>query len=111
MFYLVIQLLFLRLLIVNYIEFWFSAKAGVCRPPLFNEKASVTSDCLKCYCFGVTETCYSSSLFVINVSRKYSILVKFFTFAMYKTRDEFYLCLVYINIFKYIARNCEYFFN
>ncbi|XP_054720927.1 basement membrane-specific heparan sulfate proteoglycan core protein-like [Uloborus diversus] len=42
-------------------------KAGVCRPPLFNEKASVSSDCLRCYCFGVTETCYSSSLHVITV--------------------------------------------
>ncbi|GFS51261.1 basement membrane-specific heparan sulfate proteoglycan core protein [Trichonephila inaurata madagascariensis] len=42
-------------------------KAGVCRPPLFNEKASVSSDCLRCFCFGVTETCYSSSLHVIKV--------------------------------------------
>ncbi|KAG8188529.1 hypothetical protein JTE90_004764 [Oedothorax gibbosus] len=42
-------------------------KAGVCRPPMFNEKAAVSSDCLRCFCFGVTETCYSSSLHVVTV--------------------------------------------
>ncbi|XP_035226040.1 basement membrane-specific heparan sulfate proteoglycan core protein-like isoform X3 [Stegodyphus dumicola] len=42
-------------------------KAGVCRPPLFNEKATVSSDCLRCFCFGVTEACYSSSLHLISI--------------------------------------------
>ncbi|CAL1298847.1 unnamed protein product [Larinioides sclopetarius] len=50
-------------------------KAGVCRPPLFNEKASVSSDCLRCFCFSVTETCYSSSLHVIKTPLQTEIAV------------------------------------
>ncbi|GIY39199.1 basement membrane proteoglycan [Caerostris extrusa] len=50
-------------------------KAGVCRPPLFNEKASVSSDCLRCFCFSVTETCYSSSLHVIKIPLQTEIAI------------------------------------
>nr|XP_042896680.1 basement membrane-specific heparan sulfate proteoglycan core protein [Parasteatoda tepidariorum] len=50
-------------------------KAGICRPPLFNEKAAVSSDCLRCYCFGVTETCYSSSLHVTSIPLQTEIAV------------------------------------
>ncbi|XP_040361206.1 basement membrane-specific heparan sulfate proteoglycan core protein isoform X5 [Ixodes scapularis] len=35
---------------------------GVCHPPLFNDKAQSSSDCLRCFCFGVAQTCHSSSL-------------------------------------------------
>ena len=58
--------------IPNFSIFPFLAKAGVCRPPLFNEKAAVSSDCLRCFCFGVTETCYSSNLHTTTVSTSYN---------------------------------------
>lgn len=59
----------------EYFISFLSAKAGVCRPPLFNEKAAVSSDCLRCFCFGVTETCYSSNLHTITVSTYYKLLL------------------------------------
>lgn len=43
------------------------SKIGICRPPLFNEKADSSSDCLRCFCFGITDTCYSSNLHVSSI--------------------------------------------
>ncbi|KAH9506004.1 Basement membrane-specific heparan sulfate proteoglycan core protein, variant 2 [Dermatophagoides farinae] len=34
----------------------------LCQPPLFNDLANDQSECLQCYCFGQTDTCYSSSI-------------------------------------------------
>ncbi|XP_041377591.1 basement membrane-specific heparan sulfate proteoglycan core protein-like isoform X3 [Gigantopelta aegis] len=36
--------------------------AGVCRPPRFNVGAKREDDCVRCFCFGQTETCYSTNL-------------------------------------------------
>ncbi|XP_049267535.1 basement membrane-specific heparan sulfate proteoglycan core protein-like isoform X2 [Rhipicephalus sanguineus] len=41
---------------------------GVCHPPLFNDKAQSSSECLRCFCFGVSQTCHSSSLNKITIS-------------------------------------------
>ncbi|XP_065291471.1 basement membrane-specific heparan sulfate proteoglycan core protein isoform X26 [Dermacentor albipictus] len=40
---------------------------GVCHPPLFNDKAQSSSECLRCFCFGVSQTCHSSSLNKITI--------------------------------------------
>ncbi|XP_075744886.1 terribly reduced optic lobes isoform X26 [Rhipicephalus microplus] len=40
---------------------------GVCHPPLFNDKAQTSSECLRCFCFGVSQTCHSSSLNKITI--------------------------------------------
>lgn len=34
----------------------------LCQPPLFNDLATDTLDCLRCFCFHLTDTCYSSSI-------------------------------------------------
>ncbi|XP_076325413.1 terribly reduced optic lobes isoform X10 [Tachypleus tridentatus] len=34
----------------------------ICTPPKFNDDAQKPSDCLQCFCFGVSDTCYSSNL-------------------------------------------------
>uniref|UniRef100_T1IKD2 Basement membrane-specific heparan sulfate proteoglycan core protein n=1 Tax=Strigamia maritima TaxID=126957 RepID=T1IKD2_STRMM len=39
--------------------------SGVCQPPLFNTIARTRSECLRCFCFGVSDQCSSSgNLFV-----------------------------------------------
>ncbi|XP_064459482.1 basement membrane-specific heparan sulfate proteoglycan core protein-like isoform X3 [Ornithodoros turicata] len=40
---------------------------GVCHPPMFNDKAKSTSDCLRCFCFGVSQNCHSSSLYKTTI--------------------------------------------
>ncbi|XP_059170575.1 basement membrane-specific heparan sulfate proteoglycan core protein-like [Physella acuta] len=35
---------------------------GVCKLPRFNAEASTENQCVRCFCFGQTQTCYSSSL-------------------------------------------------
>ncbi|KAH9383798.1 hypothetical protein HPB48_025568 [Haemaphysalis longicornis] len=40
---------------------------GVCHPPLFNDQARTSSECLRCFCFGVSQTCHSSSLNKITI--------------------------------------------
>ncbi|UYV67717.1 HSPG2 [Cordylochernes scorpioides] len=42
-------------------------KAGICRPPFFNDKAATISECLRCFCMGASETCYSSDLQVSSI--------------------------------------------
>ncbi|XP_067659130.1 basement membrane-specific heparan sulfate proteoglycan core protein-like isoform X2 [Haliotis asinina] len=37
-------------------------QAGVCQPPDFNVGARQIGECVKCFCFGQTRTCYSSNL-------------------------------------------------
>ena len=45
---------------------------GICQPPEFNNAALTNADCLRCFCFGVTAECASSSLFV-SEARRFSI--------------------------------------
>lgn len=40
----------------------------LCQPPVFNDLATDASECLRCFCFGVTETCYSSSVKAETIS-------------------------------------------
>ncbi|XP_048238836.1 basement membrane-specific heparan sulfate proteoglycan core protein-like isoform X2 [Haliotis rufescens] len=37
-------------------------QAGVCQPPDYNVGARQIGECVKCFCFGQTKTCYSSNL-------------------------------------------------
>ena len=43
----------------------------VCQPPLYNSLATETRECERCFCFGITEECYSSSLYKSMVSKIY----------------------------------------
>lgn len=52
-----------------------TAKEGACQPPMYNEKAASPGECLRCFCFGVTDTCYSSNLRVAGVSVKHQYTV------------------------------------
>ncbi|XP_077509167.1 basement membrane-specific heparan sulfate proteoglycan core protein-like isoform X46 [Amblyomma americanum] len=48
---------------------------GVCHPPLFNDKAQSGSECLRCFCFGVSQTCHSSSLNKITIPLAHEVSV------------------------------------
>ncbi|KAK3104524.1 hypothetical protein FSP39_004009 [Pinctada imbricata] len=41
---------------------------GICEPPFFNVEASVTSECVRCFCFGHTDQCYSSDLQISRIN-------------------------------------------
>ena len=43
-------------------------QVGVCQPPRFNFEAGRIDECVRCFCFGHTETCYSSNLQISQVS-------------------------------------------
>ena len=40
---------------------------SICQPPQFNALASSPSECLDCFCFGITTDCYSTDRFVTQV--------------------------------------------
>ncbi|XP_015786511.1 basement membrane-specific heparan sulfate proteoglycan core protein-like isoform X2 [Tetranychus urticae] len=42
-------------------------RSGSCYPPYFNDQAQSQFDCLRCHCFGITDTCYSSSLKITQI--------------------------------------------
>ncbi len=52
-----------------------SAKHAVCLSPSFNDIAQNPSECLRCFCFGVSETCHSSSLRIISLPLKSKLTV------------------------------------
>ncbi|XP_054159296.1 basement membrane-specific heparan sulfate proteoglycan core protein-like isoform X2 [Oppia nitens] len=41
-------------------------KQSICQSPLFNDLAQNPSECLRCFCFGVSDTCHSSNLRIIS---------------------------------------------
>ncbi|XP_076452135.1 basement membrane-specific heparan sulfate proteoglycan core protein-like isoform X4 [Babylonia areolata] len=41
---------------------------GVCKPPRFNAEALRQDECVRCFCFGHTETCYSSDLQISQIT-------------------------------------------
>ena len=41
--------------------------AKQCQPPFFNSLALSQEDCLNCFCFGVTNDCYSSDMSIMQV--------------------------------------------
>ncbi|KAK2193775.1 hypothetical protein NP493_5g02050 [Ridgeia piscesae] len=45
-----------------------SPPAGVCRAPQFNAGARDRSECVPCFCFGVTDQCHSSNLYLSEVT-------------------------------------------
>ncbi|XP_076086554.1 basement membrane-specific heparan sulfate proteoglycan core protein-like isoform X4 [Mytilus galloprovincialis] len=42
--------------------------AGLCQQPYFNVEASVTGDCVRCFCFGHSDECYSSNLQISQIN-------------------------------------------
>lgn len=52
-----------------------TAKQSVCLPPLFNDLALNPSECLRCFCFGVSEKCHSSSHRVISLGLQSKLMV------------------------------------
>ena len=44
------------------LTFLLSEPAGICQSPMFNAEASTIRDCLRCFCFGITDQCVSSTL-------------------------------------------------
>ncbi|XP_053203113.1 basement membrane-specific heparan sulfate proteoglycan core protein-like isoform X2 [Panonychus citri] len=43
------------------------ARSSSCYPPYYNDQAKSQFDCLRCHCFGITDTCYSSSLKITQI--------------------------------------------
>ncbi|XP_070207543.1 basement membrane-specific heparan sulfate proteoglycan core protein-like isoform X4 [Littorina saxatilis] len=43
-------------------------QVGVCQPPRFNFEASRNDECVRCFCFGHTETCYSSNMQISQIT-------------------------------------------
>ncbi|XP_045130066.1 basement membrane-specific heparan sulfate proteoglycan core protein-like isoform X13 [Portunus trituberculatus] len=41
--------------------------ATQCQPPSFNSLALTQEDCLSCFCFGITNDCYSSDMFITQL--------------------------------------------
>ncbi|BFZ23346.1 hypothetical protein BsWGS_26385 [Bradybaena similaris] len=41
---------------------------GICQVPRFNVDAAVPEECVRCFCFGHTQTCYSSSLQISQIT-------------------------------------------
>ncbi|XP_050723887.1 basement membrane-specific heparan sulfate proteoglycan core protein-like isoform X5 [Eriocheir sinensis] len=39
----------------------------LCRPPQFNSAAINRNDCLNCFCFGATDQCYSSDMYITQL--------------------------------------------
>lgn len=39
----------------------------LCQPPNFNSGALKREDCLSCFCFGATDQCYSSDMYITQV--------------------------------------------
>ncbi len=51
--------------------------AGPCEPPMFNALAARRDECITCFCFGVTDRCYSSELELLQVCICQYILVRY----------------------------------
>ncbi|KAK6966048.1 basement membrane-specific heparan sulfate proteoglycan core protein, partial [Biomphalaria glabrata] len=43
-------------------------RTGVCRDSTFNSEAYTENQCVKCFCFGQTQSCYSSSLQISQIT-------------------------------------------
>nr|KAG5704759.1 hypothetical protein BaRGS_005215 [Batillaria attramentaria] len=43
-------------------------QVGICQPPRFNFEANRIDECVRCFCFGHTETCYSSNLQISQIT-------------------------------------------
>lgn len=41
--------------------------SAVCQPPQFNSAAINRDQCLNCFCFGATDQCYSSDMYITQV--------------------------------------------
>ncbi|MCL4125574.1 UNVERIFIED_CONTAM: hypothetical protein GTU68_063769, partial [Idotea baltica] len=41
---------------------------AVCKPPQFNVAATTTQDCLSCFCFGITDQCFSAEMGVSQLA-------------------------------------------
>lgn len=52
--------------------------AGLCQQPYFNVEASVTGDCVRCFCFGHSDECYSSNL---QISQVFGLFLEIFNSA------------------------------
>ena len=48
-------------------ELIIKSKDGVCLPPQFNDDAKIIDQCIRCFCFNLTSTCYSSNLKVQTI--------------------------------------------
>ena len=48
-------------------ELIIKSKNGVCLPPFYNDDAKVVDQCIRCFCFNLTSTCYSSNLKVQSI--------------------------------------------
>ena len=47
---------------------------GVCLPGTFNSNANDRNECLNCFCFGITDECTSTELFLNKVGKKMILL-------------------------------------
>src|SRR6218665_131531 len=52
------------------------APSGVCPPGYFNAEAHVSSECVRCFCFGLADDCTSSSQFLSEVLFFFLLLIK-----------------------------------
>ncbi|ESO88858.1 hypothetical protein LOTGIDRAFT_125410, partial [Lottia gigantea] len=42
-------------------------QSGICKPPRYNSDAKSEAECIRCFCFGQTEQCFSSGLYNTKV--------------------------------------------
>lgn len=59
---------YLVMLISYRLKYFGTGTAGACLPPRFNLAALNQDECVRCFCFGHTETCYSSNLQISQVT-------------------------------------------
>ena len=43
-------------------------QGGICPPGFFNSEAATLDECIECFCFGHTDQCQSTELYVSQVS-------------------------------------------
>ncbi|XP_071944831.1 basement membrane-specific heparan sulfate proteoglycan core protein-like [Antedon mediterranea] len=45
----------------------------ICQQPTFNDNAEILDDCIDCFCFGITSTCYSSGYYESEITIPFDI--------------------------------------
>ena len=92
------------------------SNASVCAPPQFNSGAKSPDQCLDCFCFGVTDQCYSSERFVSQVIKNFPIdliwaisihLIQFNTLMINSIEKYWYFILYIILLYIFAMLKCN----
>ncbi|XP_033097920.1 basement membrane-specific heparan sulfate proteoglycan core protein-like [Anneissia japonica] len=59
----------------------------ICQSPSFNDAAEIPADCIDCFCFGVTSTCFSSGYYETQVSIPFNVPDDLFGVQLFRDND------------------------